>query len=362
MGRQKKGGKGKKKKKGRKAKNKKPDGAAGNAFGGGPGGKRKGKGGKSTAALDVPLGLGALAGSPGGGGDDDGWGLADRLFQDTQEAIRRHTALWAEVRQTVGRRDEWHARFLDVEKQSQDVLDLESQARMFGGGLSKTKSLDAARRCHALEKRYTMCRRKLTELNNKMLALTKEILALEARYPIKGEERQKEIGAAMRRAVETNNPDAVLRLLNAPPPSTAASNAANAQAARRAEAAAAATVAAGGGGGMAAVAALAAGTGQSVTLSAEIDRPAPPKTGAPPAAIPEGKVAATTALSDAPIAHGLAVRRVMQERLDALVRAGYPNPQPPAAAAAAAAAAASGRARARADPRRLLLCADPQRR
>ena len=115
----------------------------------------------------------------------EGWVQADTAYEDLQRACQVHASLWAKVDKLTPLRDEWLAKHEENERLGREETSLEKQIDQIQNPLSGTKAtsksnefFQKARTCRASKKR-------LAQLNGEITSLTREILNLEERFPIK---------------------------------------------------------------------------------------------------------------------------------------------------------------------------------
>ena len=177
-------------------------------------GKNKGKGGGKRRKARPKQAAQTLPDVAEDEGDevDDRWREADLLLEKARWATTQHKDLWAQVRGTVAQRDAWNRLFDTAKAESVRALELRDDPAAVAA-LSKTESLDASRRCFAMERSYKARRKKLLKLNSEMMLLLKQITVLEQTYPVKSEEA---ISAAYKVAVLADDPGSLVKLLKTP--------------------------------------------------------------------------------------------------------------------------------------------------
>ena len=170
--------------------------------------KKKGGGGGGGAAQQGG-GAGPDAGAAADG--EDVWNEVDRLMDHHLQATARVAELWADMDELVVQRDRWHAQFKSTQVASDTALD--PRTRMDPKTTTQAARQEEGRAIAQLGRQYSVHQRKLHKLNDQVIAKTREIMDLEERYNVKG---QQQVSEAMKAAVRDDNPEHVLRLLGKP--------------------------------------------------------------------------------------------------------------------------------------------------
>ena len=117
----------------------------------------------------------------------------------------------ADMDELVVQRDRWHAQFKSTQVASDTALD--PRTRMDPKTTTQAARQEEGRAIAQLGRQYSVHQRKLHKLNDQVIAKTREIMDLEERYNVKG---QQQVSEAMKAAVRDDNPEHVLRLLGKP--------------------------------------------------------------------------------------------------------------------------------------------------
>lgn len=167
---------------------------------------------------------------------DEDWATVDTAYEDLQRACEAHAQLWAQVDKLTPVRDEWYAKWQECDRVGREAVSLENQIKdkdisgashcplhhSFPG--TNLRSLRTGRAATEQSKEYfakartlRASKKRLAVVNDQITKLTREILNLEERYPIKS---KRTVDSRMREAVLEEDPTKVMAALQ--PDETAA--------------------------------------------------------------------------------------------------------------------------------------------
>ena len=167
---------------------------------------------------------------------DEDWATADTAYEDLQRACEAHAQLWAQVDKLTPVRDEWYAKWQECDRIGREAISLENQIKdkdisgashfppyhsVPGTNLRHARTGRAAteqsKDYFAKARTLRASKKRLAIVNDQITKLTREILNLEERYPIKS---KRTVDSRMREAVLEDDPTKVMAALQ--PDETAA--------------------------------------------------------------------------------------------------------------------------------------------
>lgn len=139
---------------------------------------------------------------------EEDWATADTAYEDLQRACEAHAQLWAKVDKLTPVRDEWYAKWQECDRVGREAISLENQIK--DKDISGRAATEQSKEYFAQARTLRASKKRLGVVNDQITKLTREILNLEERYPIKS---KRTVDSRMKEAVLDNDPTKVMEAL-----------------------------------------------------------------------------------------------------------------------------------------------------
>jgi hypothetical protein len=139
---------------------------------------------------------------------EEDWATADTAYEDLQRACEAHAKLWEKVDKLTPVRDEWYAKWQECDRVGREATSLENQIK--DKDISGRAATEQSKEYFAKARTLRASKKRLGVVNDQITKLTREILNLEERYPIKS---KRTVDSRMKEAVLADDPTKVMEAL-----------------------------------------------------------------------------------------------------------------------------------------------------